>query len=293
MTVSAALRPAFSLPNSEPAGTAPKKSDKDSLGDEHDFEKLVEHAERLAASGSPPPQRGQSVFGIDLLRENSRASQPMFVVDSDPRAGHKHFSAEVLIGDNAVAFSSRPLVAPAAVQNRPQTEHFLPAGDQPTVVPREIANALNELVLPELKHEPAHVSSVTISVKTSPGELVAPGQHAPDSVGPKPSNMTPGLMLPAAIASLADRASQQVVSHVPGTAQRAKSTPIQPMHHLQTSPSLFAQLIPGSSEYRILVRGQRLGDLDRDHLIQRMNLTITQLGLAVQPIHITLPEASA
>lgn len=293
MTISATLRPAFSLPSSEPAGTAPRVSDRDSLRDEHDFETLVEHAERLAKSGLATPQRGQPLFGTDLLHLNSQAVRPIVVGDTKLGAGRKHFSAEASVSDHAVAFASRPLVAPAAVQHRSKVEHVLPAQGQPTIIGSELENALDQMVLLELGGDRANVNFVTTSVQPRAGKPAATGDQAPSPTPFRATNGAPLPGSPSAITSLANRTSQHAVLRSSGAAQNAKSAPMQTTHHLQSSNPLFAQLVPNSSEYRILVRGQRLGDLDRDHLIQSMSLTIAQLGLPMQPVHIALPKGSA
>lgn len=205
-----------------------------------------------------------------------------------------HFSSEVTIGESAVPFVSRPVVAP--VESGTVGSLALPPASFLTESRAFTLGSPHDLSGVQLEAD-AWGLARTINLHRAPivsdqmpplGPRNASGSLAafPMQVGALSAN-GPNVS-PTTLPRSAIHISRSLAFHKRDAADPA-SVP-RSIAQMPAASSAFAQLAAGQSEYRVIIRGQRFNPGEKDQLIQDLQLTLSELGLPLHPVRLLMTE---
>lgn len=272
--------------NAAPGGN-PSESGRASTGTHPSFDQfLVEDNAEIGGKNTGS--------GLDLASAATPDPELAFENGPSEHPRHARYTADVVIGESAVAFQSRSIVAPGSFNHRSDVA-VPPLEELRAIAGRsESSLSLDPLTLADWSKfaEPgigtggkewmASFSSIRAgSIRSGTSQL------APNRL---PLNAT---VQPAVwAAAIAVPSSAATDNSAPNIAERTSPRPLPPVpiHGLQSASLTVAQLIATPSEYRIIVRGQVLSSAERDQLIEDMNLSLAQFGLPFQPVQFVFPE---
>lgn len=193
------------------------------------------------------------------------------------------YRGEVRIGDDAIAFDSRPILAPTAV-DRNASELRAETHVRVETHSREIRpiqmpfhSAMTRL---EPRNEVAQVRGATPS-----GQPPTAAQPSSQSTAGTPALIPIARGSPAQVAAVTGQTQSTRSASTQGQA-RAAPAAAPPAFWTHTAAPAFAQLIASPSECRISLRGQRLSDAERSQLIADVSATLRHLGLPFNPIQL-------
>lgn len=193
-------------------------------------------------------------------------------------SGAQTYSLEVMIGESALAFNARPIVAPALIaMGLPEVTSRTPTSipelrlyaqaiaiesTSEQAIPSDIPRSGNQVVARHpIQRSPIKPGSADAIIRSGASGILA---NLPQSQG-------------AVYSPSVSRSSQPLRA---GTTEGAAVTPWQ----TPTNAQLFALLVAGSKEYRVTIRGTRLSLEERDHLAMDIRAALRAYGLADRPI---------
>lgn len=240
---------------------------------------------RTPASGMPP-----IIIGSLPSHKNRPASklsngQTAPAKNYEIEVGRFHYNGNKHSSGTAIAFCARAIVAPASIQYSCQYRAESSFKFDQYEKPQNIFTALSEsdallrgldslmaLQFTRLSNRPASEGSagqlaLNVPMLTPDGR---PGAAVKVVAPPlQRTNFTFGLIEHTQLSGQTARS---------GSSLSAKSSSVQ----LQT----FAQLAASQSEYRVIIRGLKMSDTERDLVLRGINVALRQLGLPFQPVQI-------
>ena len=256
------------------------------------FSELLEELERqappiaekdFASSDSYHDPHTQDVMVAPIRSSTGRTS-----------ASADHFSSEVTIGESAVPFAARPIVAPGEsetggaltrppasfpTESRPFTfdaHHGLRGVPLDTDAFGDTGTAVFDRA--SIVPDPALI----LGQRNANGSLTALPIQVGAVSGSRPTVSHTSLS-PSAFHGSRSLTLYQRDGAAPASVPRI-------MAQTSAASSTFAQLVAGQSEYRLIIRGQRLNAGEKEQLIQDLNLTLSELGLPLQPVRLLVTE---
>lgn len=196
-------------------------------------------------------------------------------------SGAQTYSLEVMIGESALAFNARPIVAPALIALELQEDTSRTPASIPDLGLRAQAIAVEATTEKAIPSRIARSGDQVVArhpiqrASINPGGAAAVIRSGAAGILANPSPSQGAVYSPAL-----SRSSQPLRA---GTTEGAATTPWQ----TPTNAQLFALLVAGSKEYRVTIRGTRLSLEERDHLAMDIRAALRAYGLADRPIIIT------
>ena len=248
----------------------------------------VQANHNLLAPANGKPDRAEQAKAADARQVTSQ-SENAPTVPLGNAATETNYNAETDIGDSAVSFGARPIVGPTSTQH---------SREEPLLADPEIS-------APELADLQAKMASQLETLEQS----AAPSQRGVGTfsqVGTMaPIASTPAQALSAAQGPIAPRSvaapivapiSNQQAGQAQSIQSPQKVTAAATARFVPTSSAqtpAFAQLLASPSEYRLIIRGQKLSESEREHLMREINSALMQLGLPFHPVHMTHQDGEA
>lgn len=189
------------------------------------------------------------------------------------------------VSDEAVAFNARPIVGPASFNHSPD-EIFLAVngGDtaQFAAARASLASSIGmqdgHIVLTQ--DQPGQIGRLPVSA--SPTTLPSSGIASP---GVKDLNTT--RVEPAALPQISGNSAKAEISSeaIARTGNRAASSaPVLQLSLAAAQSPAFAQLLANPAEYRLVIRGGRLNQDQREEVLREVRSALAQAGLPDLPI---------
>ena len=203
------------------------------------------------------------------------------------QSGDRHYTLQVNIGDRAVAFDARPIVAPTSVAMAGKLPR--PAPDRSLTGQGDVAPAAIERPI-ALAFDLRHATAPDDAIRTSPASVITanapalrqtplPIRASSNSVPPAVPGLGSGPGQPAQRPTRSDPHIGHVRQAEPP--RRSAATDGRP---LQAGAQLFAQLVAAAGEYRVSVRGTHLSRSDSEKLVADIRAALRSHGFADLPI---------
>ncbi len=244
----------------------------------------LSHRSLFSSFGAQSPAETQrpaaSSLATQSLKDITIKATKVFHHQSNQR-----YVAHPKIGDDAVAFSARGIVGPSRVR----------------FVIEKVTSAGSQLAQPEGLHTHRQKSaeqkvnglSQAFAAKPQLGRAIA-GSSLSSVARPtiqitRPNPLAALSRSQFGAASLVwanNRSVSNSEPHTSNTQGTRSSTQTQvPALQRAQSPAV-AQLLASPSDYRLMIRGKSLSESERDYVVREINLALTQLGLALQPVRV-------
>ena len=199
------------------------------------------------------------------------------------------YNADTDIGDSAVSFGARPIVGPTSTQHSREE----PLLADPEISAPELADLQAKMASQlETLEQSAAPSQRGVGTFSQVGTMVpivsTPAQALSAAQGP----IAPRSVAAPIVAPISNQQAGQAQSiQSPQKVTAAATARFVPTSSAQTPA--FAQLLASPSEYRLIIRGQKLSESEREHLMREINSALMQLGLPFHPVHMTHQDGEA
>ncbi|MEM1051662.1 MAG: hypothetical protein AAGI28_06150 [Pseudomonadota bacterium] len=195
------------------------------------------------------------------------------------------YSTASQLRDSAIAFDARPIVGPASFAHTPDTVFgqmgFIDRGEIAAVQAYFAASIDGDesqyfLNLHRSESVSRAVSALISQAATLPANAMAPSQ------GIQSNRLDPPSM-PQAERSLTNAGLQPEASGRQSN-RSASTAAVFPLHMLAAQSPAFAQLLASPSEYRLVIRGQRLSEDQRNEVLRAVRGGLAEFGMPTRPI---------
>ncbi len=244
---------------------------------------------------------GSPRHGPNALREDqpneSRVHLARMGLGVEIKAEERSYSLEVEIGNDAIAFNARPIVAPTATaqdnasqslenvremsQSRAEQVAASAGGPKDTTPPAPPPSQLGSLSSPSRTDQ--NLSTLNANSQ------IARTQNQP--------KVSIGLQTPSsdlASQAPAENRSSRLHSQPHSRAENiAKHRGIQTLQSIQTNSPVFAQILAKTGEYRLIIRGTQLSQEDNQRLQREVRTALISMGFPERPINISSNENEA
>ena len=189
------------------------------------------------------------------------------------------YSAAAKVSDTALAFNARPIVGPASFSHTADAAFTPVEGVDATQFEAARANLGSHLGIDDghlfiKADQPGNLASA-ISV-SAPRAAPVPGTAIAAATAPKTARID--APAPAQIRGNSAKASNASTDRTASTARAA------PLQMAATQSPAFAQLLASPSEYRIVIKGQRLGQDQREQVMRAVRSGLADFGLPTLPL---------
>jgi hypothetical protein len=202
-------------------------------------------------------------------------------------AGQTRYNAAPQVSDQAIAFNARPIVGPASFSHSPE-EVFAALEDvngaQFAAARADVAASVGidegHVVLKLDQPSVAQRSTAAATPKTTP----APGTASPTIQAFKARQIDATLQPPQIGNSAKSGANLEASTR--STSRQSSSAPVLAVHLTGAQNPAFAQLLASPSEYRLVIRGQRLSEDMRELVLRAVRSGLSEYGLPNRPLEI-------
>ena len=259
MTASASIPPMISIPQRFDGHTDAEFPHKETSG----FADILRGLELPARSIDPG---GKKAAG---MRQLSQIAAPGVSYNSAP-----------VIGEDAISFAARPLLAPVSIDVMrfdvvPMDAIGIPNGVYPTAQKLDLHPSTGERHLTEAMPDPFRTSVMIMATSVPKNDRVI------ERATPLPMPSLTRAILRESPPAQMRAPSNEAARSAPKTFSAQQGSPT-----FQANSQLLAQLSAHPGEYRIVVRGQQLNEGERQWLITDMRKALMGLGLPLNPISI-------
>lgn len=280
------LLPAFALDFSGPFSGA-KSPQQNVLKDRATFAALLE-----SITDSNPILESATQLGYRVSINAPLTYHAFYEASEGDLDRAEKFSSEVQIGEAAIAFSARPIVAPSPLNYRPETaDEMAPANSADAQKSGVLQVLIRSIVEPTGSERASDREQGTAWIRSGGLQnLEAKPEPVASPFRTLPNTQRAHIAQAVTYISHGSNPIGWNEAHPSSSNEvRSLSGPVRISGTL-LSPEALAHFQSGSQEYLLSLRGIRLTQSERDRLLSDINATLFELGMPLQPLRFTQPE---
>ncbi|MEO1221739.1 MAG: hypothetical protein AAFY42_10385 [Pseudomonadota bacterium] len=201
--------------------------------------------------------------------------------------GQARYDATNQVSDTAVAFNERPIVGPASFSHTPDEVFGAVKGVDTAQLAAARADFAGSIGTEDghVVLKPDQPSIATRSVSPAPPSTAPVPGTATATVQGQRTVALEGASVPQAGSNSAS-AQPNMEATVKSDGRLSKSTPTLPLNMTAAQSPAFAQLLASPSEYRLIIRSQRLSEDMRELVLRAVRSGLAEYGLPNRPLEI-------
>ncbi len=250
-------------------------------GDAQGKNRAEQTQESRGTSQSVPSSISQSAVNRDEAGAQVGLNSPTMLEDQ------ASYRAAPDVSDNAIAFSARPIVGPASFSHTPETISAPINGiDSPefAAMRAEIVGSFGIMDGHRVFNQYSNATPAGLFEPAATRTTPVPGYAIAATSGLQSAQVdAPGL---AQIGSSSAKASAGQEQSTRAASRTANAAPIQSLQMWSAQNSAFAQLLASPSEYRVMIRGARLSEQQRDQVMRAVRSGLSEFGLPSKPLEV-------
>lgn len=219
----------------------------------------------------------------------SSGNQPAFFAASTQ--GQASYNAARGLNDEAIAFNARPIVGPASFNHSADDVFSAVEGfdnEAFAAARAELRGSIgfadgHPVITTDRPGNQQSNASVTVSAST-PRSAPVPGTATATAQSTRAAQTDVPAQPMVAGNSAKDSALNE--RSAKGASRATSSAPTLPVHIAAAQNPAFAQILASPSEYRLVIRGQRLSEDMREHVLRAVRSGLAEFGLPTLPLSV-------